>query len=158
MVAVQIGEYLTELAAERSHQRQFGHLDDGDVDAAFAGTGSDLEADPPAADDRQRRTFGQNRIQRIGVVDGAQVMHAVGVGARDRRPARLRPGGQQQLVVVHGAAVGQRHGVGARVDRRHFGAELQLDVVIAIPGGEATVKSSSVFLPARYSLDSGGRS
>ena len=132
--AVERGEHLADLAAERGQQRKLRHFDDRDVDAAVSGAGGDLEADPPAADDGQRRTFDQCRIQRVGVVDGAQVVHAVGVCAGDRRPARLRAGGQQQLVVAHGAAVGQRDGVRVRVDGRHLRAEPQLDVVVAIPG------------------------
>ena len=106
-----VGEHLADLAAERGQQRKLRHFDDRDVDAAVSGTGGDLEADPSAADDGQRTTFGQCRIQRVGVVDGAQVVHAVGVCAGDRRPARLRAGGQQQLVVAHRAAVGQGDGV-----------------------------------------------
>ena len=51
--AVQGGEHLADLAAERRHQRQLSHFDDGDVDAAVSGTGGDLEADPPTADDGQ---------------------------------------------------------------------------------------------------------
>jgi hypothetical protein len=134
VVAVQRGEHLADFAAEGGQQRKLRHFDDGDVDAAIAGAGGNLETDPSAADDGQRRTFGKRRIQRVGVVDGAQVVHAVGVCAGNRRPAGLRAGGQQQLVVVHGAAVGKGDGVSLRVDRRHLGAELQVDVVIAVPG------------------------
>jgi len=47
------GEHLADLAAERRHQRQLSHFDDGDVDAAVSGTGGDLEADPPTTDDGQ---------------------------------------------------------------------------------------------------------
>ena len=95
VVAVQAGEHLTDLPAERPHQRHFGRLHDGDVDATVTGAGRDLQSDPSGADDRQRSTFGQQRIQRRCVVDGTQVMHSVCVGARDRRPAWLRSGGQQ---------------------------------------------------------------
>jgi hypothetical protein len=69
--AVQGGEHLADFATERGHQRKLGHLDDRDVDAAVSGAGGHLQADPTAADDGQRRTFGQHRIQCVGIVDGA---------------------------------------------------------------------------------------
>jgi hypothetical protein len=46
-----------------------------------AGVGGHLEADPAAADDRHERILGQRRAECVRVVDRAQVVHAVGIGA-----------------------------------------------------------------------------
>ena len=135
VLAVQLGEHLGDLASERAEQRQFGGLDHGDVRAAVAGVGGHLETDPAAAHDRQRGPLRQGGVEGVGVIDGAQVVHAVGIGAGDRRPSRRRTGGQQQLVVVQRALVGQSDEMAVRVDRRHRGAEPQVDVVVAVPGG-----------------------
>ena len=69
--------------------------------AGVAGRGRDLQADPAAADDGQP-AIGAERVaeSRSRVLDAAQVVHAVGVGARHRQPARRRAGGEQQLVVA----------------------------------------------------------
>src|SRR6185312_3246971 len=75
-----------------------------------------------------------------------------------RRTPWSRTGGQQKLFVAHGAAVGQGDGVGAWVDRRDLSAQLQLDVVIAIPGrgsdGEVTefLLACQVLLGQRWTL------
>ena len=152
MFAVERGEHLADLAAERGHQRKLRHFDDRDADAAVSGTRGDLEADPPGANDGQRGTFGQCGIQRIGVVDGAQVVHAVGVGAGDRRSARLRASGQQKLVVVHRAAVGQGDCSRFPIDCRHLGALLQVDVVVAVPGRGGDGEVTEVLFPCQVLL------
>jgi hypothetical protein len=58
VVAVQRGEDLADLAAERGHQWKLGHFDNRDLDAAVPGPGGDLETDPSTADDGERRTLG----------------------------------------------------------------------------------------------------
>ena len=52
MLAVQVGEDLGDLAAEDPQQRQFRHLQHGDLDAGGAGRGRGFQADPAAADHR----------------------------------------------------------------------------------------------------------
>ena len=47
------------------------------------------------------------RAQRVGVLERAQDVHAVEVGARDRRALGLGAGGEQQRVVVHALAAGE---------------------------------------------------
>ena len=87
MVTVQLGEHLGDLATERAEQGQLGGLDDGHVCSAPAGISGHLETDPAAADDRQRGAARHRGAEGVGVVEGAQVVDAVGVGAGDRGPS-----------------------------------------------------------------------
>ena len=132
---MQGGEHLADGFAECGHQRLFGGLDDGDVDAALTGSGGHLQADPPGTHHRERRALGQNGIQRLGVVVGAQIVDPGGVGSRYRWALRRRSGRQQQLVVVHRGAVGKSDGVCGGIQRRHPRAESQIDVVVVVPVG-----------------------
>ena len=52
VLAVQVGEDPSDLAAEDPQQRQFRRLQHADLDAGGAGRGGCLEADPAAADHR----------------------------------------------------------------------------------------------------------
>ena len=54
VIAVQLGEHLGDLAAERAEQWQLGRLDHGDLRAALPGIGGHLETDPATAYDRER--------------------------------------------------------------------------------------------------------
>ena len=72
----------------------------------------------------------------VGVLDAAQVEHAVQLRAGDREPSRLGAGGQQQAVVAQPLAVVEGQLARRRVQAHRRSAEAQLDVV---PGVEALV-------------------
>ena len=102
--------------------------------AALARRGGDLAADPARADDDEPSAGVEHGAQRVGVLDGAQDVDAVEIGAGDRRAAGLRAGGEQQRVVGHALAAGEHDRAGADVERldRRLGA--QLDRVLLVPG------------------------
>ena len=83
-------------------------FDDGDVEAALPGRRGDLGADPAGADDDDRAAAVEPLAQRVGVLDAAQVEHAVERFARDREAARLGAGAEQQPVVAQPLAVVER--------------------------------------------------
>ena len=99
---------------------------------APAATSRPIQPPPTIASEDALRQHG---IQGVGVVDGAQVVHSVGVGSRDRWPARRanrwRAAACRSARCCRPAA--SRCGpCGSTADT--VGAELQLDVVVAIPG------------------------
>ena len=93
-----------DLCAEDALVGQRERIDDRDLEAALARRGRELAADPAGADDHDPATGLQALAQRVAVLQRAQVMDAVELGARDRDPARLGARGQQQPVVVEARA------------------------------------------------------
>ena len=91
VVGVDVAVDGAHLGAEHALQRDRGRLDDGHLETALAGRGGDLGADPARADDDDRAAAVQPLAQGVGVLDAAQVEHAVELGARNREPARLGP-------------------------------------------------------------------
>lgn len=138
VLGVQVGEDLTDLGAEDRVQRGRLGLDDGDLGAVLAGRRGDLQADPARARDHDVAVVpaegGEDALEALRVGEAAQVVHAGELGARDVHAARLRAGDQEQLVVVDDRAVAQPDVLHGRVDRDDGLAEVQLDVVLCVPG------------------------
>ena len=65
-------------------------VEDRDLEAALARRGGDLGADPAGADDDDRAAAIQAIAQRVGVLDAAQVQHAVELGARGSKAVAAR--------------------------------------------------------------------
>ena len=109
-------------------------VDDGDVEPALARRRGDLGADPAGADHDDRAAAVEPLAQRVGILDAAQVEHAVERFARDREAARLGAGGEQQPVVAQPLAVVERHLADRRVQAHGRAAEPQLDLVLGVEG------------------------
>ena len=78
-----------EVVAERHGQRNRVALENGDVVAQRLGGGGNLHADPAGADEHQPLAARlEEAVQRLGVVEGAQVVDAVQIGAGKRQPPR----------------------------------------------------------------------
>ena len=132
-----------------------------DVQPALArATRPPREPIQPAPTTTTRAAAVQARAQRVGALDGAQVVHAVEVGARDvaagaarrRWPAAAGRSASRSPPSSVDLAARRRRG-------RPRCAEPQLDVVLVV---EAASSCTQIFSrsasPRRYSLDSGGRS
>ena len=132
MVAVHVAIEGADLCAEDALVGQRERIDDRDVEAALARRGRELAADPSGAHDDDPATAVQTLAQRVAVLQRAQVMDAAEFGARDRDPAWLRAGGQQQPVVVIGAPVGERNARPTKVDRGHGRVGLEQDLVVFV--------------------------
>ena len=120
------------LAAQHPLQRDRVGGDNGDLQSALPRGGGDLGADPAGSDDDDRAAAVEPFAQHVRVIDGAQVVNAVELGAGDREPARFRAGGQQQLVVAQPLAVVERDLLQRRVHVDRRAAEAQLDVVLGV--------------------------
>ena len=123
-VAVDGPDLWTEHALERHRLRR----DDRDVDAALAGRGRDLGADPARADDREPAAGVYALADRVRVRELAEVEDALEVDARDVQAPRLGTGGEEQAVVVDPLATREHDLGGGDVDalRGHAGAQLDL--------------------------------
>ena len=84
VVGVDVAVDGADLGAEHALERYRCRLDDGHVEAALAGRGGDLRADPAGADDHHRAAAVEPLAQGVGVADAAQVEDAVELGARHR--------------------------------------------------------------------------
>lgn len=78
---------------------------------------------------------GEHLAQPVGVREAAQMVDARQVRAGDVEAARLRAGGQQQLVVPYGGAVAEMQAPGVPVDGGDGLAEMQLHLGLRVPGG-----------------------
>jgi len=133
VAAVQAGEDRGHLAAQDSQQRQLNGLEDGDRCAGPPGGGRDLQADPAGPDHDHAGLGVEDDPDPVAVLDGAQVVHAVQIGAGGRESPRRGAGGQQELGVADPAAIGQGHLVGGGVDCGGGDTEAQVDVVVGVP-------------------------
>jgi hypothetical protein len=70
-----------------------------------------------------------------GVLEGPEVVNAVGVGVFDRQLCRGSAGRDQQLIVLVGLAVVCREGVCVGVDAGDVGVEPEVDVALVVPLG-----------------------
>ena len=68
VVGVDVAVDGADLGAQHALERDRGRLDDGDLEAALAGRGGDLGADPAGPDDDDRAAAVQPLAQRVGVV------------------------------------------------------------------------------------------
>ena len=109
VVGVDVAVNGAQLGAQHPLQRNRRGLDDGHVEPALARRSGDLGADPSRSDHDDRAAAVQPRAQRVGVLDAAQVQHALQLAAGNREPARLGAGRQQQPVVAEPLAVVERH-------------------------------------------------
>src|SRR5581483_10638645 len=100
--------------------------------AHLARRGGDLGPDPAGPEHRHRAAAAKPRLQRLGVLDRAQVVDAVEAGPRDRRPARLGAGGEQDGVVAQALAALELDLGGLRVEGRDRGREAKLDLALGV--------------------------
>ena len=84
MIGVDVAVDGADLLAEHALQRYRCRLDDCHVEAALAGRGGNLGADPAGADDHYRAAAVESLAQGVGVTDAAQVEDTVELGARHR--------------------------------------------------------------------------
>ena len=90
----------------------------------------DLGGDVGAADEHHVLGVLGVRADRVGVVERAQVVDAVEVGAVEAQAADVRAGGEQQLAVADHVLVGERDRVRLGVELHRARARQQLDVVL----------------------------
>ena len=93
----------------------------------------DLEPDEAAADDDQADTAEELPPQSQGIVECPEIERFI--GALDRKLARPRPGGDEQLVIGGRGTVGRPDEPGGPVDRDHPLVRAQIDVVFGKPLG-----------------------
>ena len=117
MVPVHGRDHLADLRPQGRGKRDGKRLDHGDVQAASAAGGGDLEADEPCTHDSDTGRVHQFPPQRDRVVQTAQ--HEQAGSWRDAREGPdARPRRDDQPVVVGERAIGKRDAPGAEVDRR----------------------------------------
>ena len=142
MVAVHGRDHLAERRPQDWGKRDGKRLDDGDVQAARAAGGGDLEADEPCSHDRHTRRVHQFPAQRDGVVQTAQDEQTrPGRNAREGPDARARC--DDQPVVVGERATGKRDASGAEIDRRRAHAKPHVErerVVPLLPAEKGLVR------------------
>lgn len=138
-------------------------LDDGDLGAVLAGRRRDLQADPARARDHDVAVVtaerGQDALEAFGVGEAAQVVDAREIRPGDVEAARLGAGREEQLVVVdEGAVVAEADGLRRAVDGVDGLAEVQLHVVLRVPGGFVHEDAVPLLLAEQIALGGGGRS
>ena len=77
MLGVDVAIDAADLAPEHALEWNRVGVDDGDVETALSGGRGDLGADPARADHDDRAAAVEPSAERVGVLDGAQVGHAV---------------------------------------------------------------------------------
>jgi putative membrane protein len=116
VVGVELGEDQAHLGAEDAFERLRAVPEDRDVAAELAGGGGDLHADPAVADDGGLLGGAEGGGEEVGLLDGAEQVHALEVRAGDGERARAGAGGEQELLVVDGGAVGEGEPPGGGVE------------------------------------------
>ena len=152
VIGVDVAVDAAHLAAQHALQRDRVGGDEGDLESALPRRRGDLGADPAGADHDHRAAAVEPFAQRVGVLDAAQVVHAVELGAGNREPARLGAGGQQQPVVAQPLAVVERHLLQRRVHVDRRAAQAQLDVVVGVEALAVDVDAVAVGLAAQVVL------
>ena len=118
-------------------QDMFGELDEVGLEAAMREGFGGLDADEPGSEDDSSRARGL--AQGESVVDRAQGVHARGVEAVDRGPAREGTRGEDQVVVgecvgLAGLRVGDLDAMCSRVDRDDLGVDAHIEVERSLEG------------------------
>ena len=90
VVGVDVAVDGADLGAQHALERDRGRIDDGDLEAALTGRGGDLGADPAGPDHDDRAAAVQPFAQDVGVLDAAQVEHAVELAARESTAGAAR--------------------------------------------------------------------
>ena len=132
MLCVHVAVERADLVAEQPRRGQLERIDQRDIQPFLPRRCGELAADPAAADDDHTTARVQARFQRLAVVERAQVVDAVEIGARDRDLPGLCAGRQQQAVVVQLAPIVKRDRRRAGVDARSGDARQQFDVVLVV--------------------------
>ena len=114
-----------------------GELDEVGFEASLCEGFGGLDADEPGAEDDGARARGLAQGERV--VDRAQCVHARGVEAVDRGPAREGTRGEDQVVVgervdLAGLSVRDLDAVRAGVDRRDLGVDTHVEVERSLEG------------------------
>jgi putative membrane protein len=116
VVGVELREDQAHLGAEDAFERLRAVPEDGDVAAELPGGGGDLHADPSVADDRDLLGGADRGGEQVGLLDGAEQVHALEVRAGEGERARAGAGGEEELLVVDGGAVGEGEPPGGGVE------------------------------------------
>ena len=85
LVGVDVPVDGADLGAEHALERDRHGIHDGDVEPALPGGGRDLGADPAGADHDDRAAAVEPCAQRVGILDAAEVEHAVERRAGEER-------------------------------------------------------------------------
>ena len=114
-----------------------GKLDEVGLEASLREGFGGLDADEAGAEDDRSRSRGL--AQGESVVDRAQGVHARGVEAVDRGPAREGTRGEDQVVVgecvgLAGLRVGDLDAMCSRVDRDDLGVDAHIEVERSLEG------------------------
>ena len=94
VTCVEVREQSRHLRTQDAQQRQLAHLQDSHVETGAAGGRGGLQADPPCADDRHRRTTLERGTKSVAVADSAQVVNPFEVSAGDVEVPWRRTGGE----------------------------------------------------------------
>ena len=118
-------------------QDVFGVLDEVGLEASLRKGLGGLDADEPGSEDDGSRSRGL--AQGEGVVDRAQGVHARGIEAVDRGPAREGSWGEDQVIIgervsLAGLYVSDLDAAGTRVDRRGLGVDAHVEVERSLEG------------------------
>src|SRR4029077_20372272 len=133
MVAMKIGEYLSDLGAEHAQQRELSRLKHRDCDAGLTGSRGGLEPDPARAYDHDSRRGTEYFLQPVAVLNSSQVEHAVQSGARPPDKPRRGARRQNELGRPGPAAVSESYLVRARINGSYHRAEAKFDLGVVVP-------------------------
>ena len=156
VLAVQVGEHLAQLGADRAVQRGRLRLDHRHLAAGLAGRRRRLQADPARAHGDHPPAAAEGGREPLRVADGPQVQHAVPVGPGYVQPAWRRAGGQQQPVVSDALPVRGGDRPAGRIHRGDRHAEPQVHVVPGVPALLVHVDHGLVFLAKQVALGQRG--
>ena len=107
MLFVDRADERSELGAKHARHRDRIGTDDMDLDVVGAQRRSDFETDEARADDHRLAGLFGLCNQRATVVERAQIMNMIEVGAGNVEPDRLGAGGKQKRAIALTAAVGE---------------------------------------------------
>ena len=118
-------------------QDVLGELDEVGLEASLRKGLGGLDADKASPEDDGSRSRGL--AQGESIVDRAQGVHARGIEAVDRGPAREGSRGEDQVIIgervsLAGLSVGNLDAAGTRVDRRDLGVDAHVEVERSLEG------------------------
>ena len=157
MVGVQLAEHRPHVVTERPSQGDLGRVDEDDLGPHLACGRGDLRADPTGADDGDPRGTADRLSEPGRVVDRAQDVDTVKVGAGHGEATGRRAGGEDGGVERDPVSAGELDGSAHDVHPERAVGD-QLDVVLAVEavgvhaGGLGGVLASEHGLRERGSL------
>ena len=143
------------LGRHRARHDPVGDLHHGHGDTLRAGHGRELQANEAATDHHGALGVSDAGFQRLSVLQGAQIKHALQFGAGGGQGPLTRAGGQHQMVVVHRATVGQAHPTLGPFDSFRADAFDELDPILAVERGRAQQQALLIRLAQQKGLGQG---